>query len=85
MVYAFRGSGQARAEAAREEITLGGSAAGIPYELTGGRVVGKTWIWRASFDYRLTQFIQATMNYDGRAEGGTRIAHTARAEVRAFF
>ncbi|MBI4535060.1 MAG: hypothetical protein HY708_02195 [Ignavibacteriae bacterium] len=85
LVYAFQGAGQARAEFAREEVILGRSLTTFPFELTGGRVVGKTWIWRASFDYRVTQFIQATLNYDGRSEGGRSPIHTARAEVRAFF
>jgi hypothetical protein len=42
-------------------------------------------LWSVAFDYRVTQFIQATMNYDGRTEGGRSPVHTARAEVRAFF
>jgi hypothetical protein len=84
-IYAFQGSGQLRIEASREEILLGRALAVFPFELTGGRVEGKTWLWRAAFDYRVTQFIQATMNYDGRSEGGRSPVHTARAEVRAFF
>jgi hypothetical protein len=85
LVYAFQGAGQARAELSREEIVLGGSSEILPYELTGGRVPGKTWIWRLAIDYRITNFIQATANYDGRSEGGRPPVHTARAEVRAFF
>jgi hypothetical protein len=85
LVYAFQGAGQARAEFSREEIILGGSSATYPYELTGGRVPGKTWIWRLALDYRITNFIQATANYEGRSEGGQPPVHTARAEVRAFF
>lgn len=84
-VYAFQGAGQARVEAAREEILLSRAGDMFPFELTGGRVAGKTYIWRAAFDYRVTQFIQATLNYDGRTEGGRSPVHTARAEVRAFF
>lgn len=85
LVYAFQGSGQARVEASREEILLSRSLDAIPFELTGGRVAGKTYLWRAAVDYRVTQFIQATLNYDGRTEGGQAPVHTARAEVRAFF
>lgn len=84
-VYAFRGAGQARVEASREEILLSKTDASLPYELTGGRVPGKTFLWRAAFDYRVTEFIQATVNYDGRSEGGRAPLHTGRAEVRAFF
>lgn len=84
-VYAFHGSGQLRLEASREEVRLSQSLAVFPFELTGGRVEGMTWLWRVAFDYRLTEFIQSTMNYDGRSEGGRPPVHTARAEVRAFF
>jgi hypothetical protein len=85
LVYAFTGAGQARVEGSREEVRLGRVLEIYPYELTGGRVAGKTWIWRAGFDYRVAQFVQATVAYDGRAEGGQPPVHTARAEVRAFF
>jgi hypothetical protein len=85
VVYAFHGAGQLRVEASREEVRLSQALAAFPFELTGGRVDGKTWLWHVAFDYRVTQFIQATMNYDGRSEGGRSPVHTARAEVRAFF
>ncbi|MEO8169212.1 MAG: hypothetical protein ABI623_13245, partial [bacterium] len=75
LVYAFQGSGQARVEAAREEVLLSRALDTFPFELTGGRVAGKTYIWRAAFDYRVTQFIQATLNYDGRTEGGRSPVH----------
>jgi hypothetical protein len=84
-VYAFQGAGQARVETAREEVLLNRGGDTFPFELTGGRVAGKTYVWRAAFDYRVTQFVQATLNYDGRTEGGRSPVHTARAEVRAFF
>ncbi len=84
-VYAFEGAGQARAEFAREEIKLSRLMESFPFELTGGRVNGRTFIWRIGFDYRVTQFIQANLSYDGRSEGGRAPVHTARAEVRAFF
>jgi hypothetical protein len=85
LVYAFQGAGQARVEGSREEELVGRTLDSYPYELTGGRVAGKTWIWRAGFDYRVTAFIQASATYDGRTEGGSPPVHTARAEVRAFF
>ncbi len=84
-VYSLLGAGQLRAEVSREEVLLAASVTSFPYELTGGRVGGKTYLWRTSFDYRITDFVQATMNYDGRSEGGAPPVHTARAEVRAFF
>ncbi len=85
LVYAFPGSGQARVEAAREEVLLGAPVESIPFELTGGRVGGKTWVWRGSMEYRVTQFLQGSMNYEGRAEGGGTPVHTGRLELRAVF
>jgi len=84
-VYAFRGAGQARLEAGREELNVSRATTELPFELTGGRVPGKTWLWRVSIDYRLVHFIQATLSYNGRSEGGRSPIHNAQAEVRAFF
>jgi hypothetical protein len=84
-VYSLERKGQLRAEVEREEVTLDGSAATLPFELTNGKVVGKTWLWRLSLDYRVAEFIQATVGYDGRSEGARGVVHFARAEVRAFF
>ncbi len=89
-LYSFRGKGQARVEFEREEVSLSGGAvnmktARLPFELTNGRSLGKTWLWRTSLDYRVGNFIQVTVAYEGRAEGGRPTLHSARSEVRAFF
>jgi len=84
-VYSFEDRGQARAEFSREEVTLSHSGKLFPFELTNGMINGKTWLWRISLDYRLTQFIQASLNYGGRREGGRTPVHIGKAEVRAFF
>ncbi len=88
-VYAFLGKGQLRVEAKREEIVLTGSpndpARILPYELTEGRSVGKTFLWSLALDYRLTNNIQLTLDYRGRTEGGRPAIHNARAEAKAFF
>ncbi len=85
LLYSFQERGQGRAELQREEVSIGGTKAVLPFELTGGRVPGRTWLWRVGFDFRLTQFLQASLNYDGRSEGSGNPIHNARAEVRAFF
>lgn len=84
-VYSIRGKGQLRAELTREEVTLRRAGDLVPFELTAGRVRGKSWLWRVGLEYRLTQFIQGFLSYDGRSEGEGVPVHTARAEVRAFF
>jgi hypothetical protein len=85
LVYSFQERGQGRIELQREEVMLNRSRAFLPFEMTGGRLPGKTWLWRVGFEYRLTQYIQSGFSYDGRSEGGRTPIHTARAEVRAFF
>jgi hypothetical protein len=84
-VYALPGTGQFRAEFKREEVIVSGYTAVVPYELTGGKVAGRTWLWQAWFDYRITSNLQLTVNYSGRTEGGRLPVHSARAEARAFF
>jgi len=85
LIYSFEERGQVRGEFSREEITVSQTSLSLPYELTGGRVEGKTWLWKFSLDYRITQFLQTTVIYDGRMEGGGNAIHSGRAEVRAFF
>jgi len=85
VLYSLLGQGQARIEVGREEVILAKATGVLPFELTNGKVTGKTWLWRAALDYRITNFIQSTVTYDGRIEGGGHPVHTASAEVRAFF
>lgn len=83
----FQNAGQVRIDFSREEILLENAPAGllIPFELTGGREDGKTFLWGVTFDYRLSGNLQSSLQYTGRSEQFRRPIHTARAEVRAFF
>ncbi len=89
ITYALLGSGQLRGELEREEVLVSdlppNDSRSLAYELTNGRVVGKTFLWNLAFDYRINQHVQVTVNYHGRTEGGRAPVHTARAEARAFF
>ena len=60
-------------------------ASAVPFELTGGRIEGKTYLWTLAFDYRLSGNMQASLQYQGRLEGAGAPVHSGRAEVRAFF
>ncbi len=57
----------------------------IPYELSNGNPDGKLYVWRSSFDYRLSDFITSFVSYDGRLSNNDPAIHTFRAEIRAFF
>jgi hypothetical protein len=83
--YAIAERAQMRIEMVREEVTLETREAQLPFELTNGKVLGKTWLLQIGMDYRISQVVQASLSYDGRSERGRGIVHTAKAEVRAFF
>jgi hypothetical protein len=87
--YAILSLGQLRAEMQREEVLLSNEKTigtdSYPFEFTNGKAIGKTFQWHVAFDYRISQSVQLTFNYDGRSEGGRAAVHTARAEARAFF
>ena len=83
--FSFSGFGRLRLEFERTELTCNTTANYLPYELTGGNVVGKNMFGRMYFDYRISANLQATANYEGRVQGASKIIHTAHAEVRAFF
>ncbi|MBS1517775.1 MAG: hypothetical protein JSS91_06780 [Bacteroidetes bacterium] len=85
IIYSFALSGRVRAEVERDNVKLNFPDAAFPYELTGGRPVGSSILWRLLFDYSISKNLQATINYDGRSEGGRKVIHTGRAEIKAFF
>ncbi len=81
----FSGLGRLRVEIQRDELNANSSENFIPFELTGGNALGKNYFWRLNFDYRISTYLQSTLSYDGRVQGGGKVVHTARAEVRAYF
>jgi hypothetical protein len=86
---AFPSAGQLRIEFTRKETTLSNvpssSLFSLPYEFTQGNVVGKTFLWQATFEYRLTSNVQLSANYTGRLEGANVPVHQVHMEARAFF
>lgn len=86
-IISFKGSGQMRIDFSREEVTLENNPAGtlVPFDLTAGRLEGKTFLWGISFDYKLSTNLQSSLQYTGRSEQSHDPVHTAKAEVRAFF
>ncbi len=85
LAWSLPNNGRMATEFRREEAVVAGESGGIPYELTQGRTVGKTWLWSFNFEYRLTRFLESTLRYEGRKEQFFRTVHTAGMEVRAFF
>jgi hypothetical protein len=85
MIVSLVERGQIRTDFSREEVVPSDPRATYPFEMTGGRAPGRSWLWDGALDYRLTNFLQASASYNGRSEAGASVVHTARAEVRAFF
>ena len=89
LVYGLPSVGQVRTEVRREESRLASSTGIVPtllpFELTEGKAIGKSWLWRVSVDLQLTSLIQLSVGYFGRQEGAGPVVHTARAEARATF
>lgn len=84
-MYTLPAVGTLRTEISRNEALLSSAPAFVPFDLTQGLIVGKSFFWSLNFEYRISNFIQATLNYFGRAEGKSRVIHTGTAEVRAYF
>jgi hypothetical protein len=84
-IYSFTSVGRIRVEMERSEVVFNQNITTYPYELTSGKLPGKSYFWRAFFDYSISKNIQANVNYDGRLEGSNRVIHTGRAQVTAFF
>lgn len=85
VAYLLRTAGRLRAEFSREEAIVSGESGDLPYELTLGRIPGKTWIWGVGLEYRLTRFLESSMRYEGRKEGFLRVNHAGSMEVKAIF
>jgi len=85
LTYSLSGKGTLRSEISRNEVLLNTNPAFVPFDLTKGLVAGKSYFWTLNFEYRISNFIQATINYFGRAEDKSRVIHTGTAEIRAYF
>jgi len=86
-VIGFQGSGQLRVEFSREEILLGQLPPNysIPFELTGGRDIGRQYLWSAVADYKAGNNVLFSLQYSGRTTSRSSVVHTGKMEVRAFF
>ncbi|MDI6400380.1 hypothetical protein QLX67_00070 [Balneolaceae bacterium ANBcel3] len=55
------------------------------FELTGGAGLGNTWTWSVQSDYRISDFLRANIQYDGRTVTGRPLVQTMRFTVSAVF
>ena len=85
IAYRISEKGSLRFDVSRNEAVISSDILFIPYDLTRGLTAGKSYFWNLNFEYRLSNFVQATVTYSGRAENKSRVIHTGTAELRAFF
>ncbi len=85
LTFSFLRKGRLRTEIERSEIGLNNQNNSVPFEITKGSAVGKNYLLRINFEYRIGANLQTTVGYLGRKQGAGRIIHSLRAEARAYF
>ncbi len=55
------------------------------FEMTDGAGLGNTWSWSVQSDYRISDFLRASAQYDGRTVTGRPTVQTLRFTVSAVF
>lgn len=55
------------------------------FELTDGAGIGQTWAWSLQSDYRISDFLRASLQYDGRTVPARPAIQTLRFTVNAVF
>ena len=85
VTYSMFNKGRLRFELERSEYLVNTDENYIPFEITKGNVIGKNYIGRVNFEYKIGTNLQTTLNYVGRFHGSGRLINTLRAEARAFF
>ncbi len=75
----------ARLEHRRFALTGGPSSSMGEFELTDGAGMGNTWAWSLQSDYRISDFLRASLQYDGRTVPERPAIQTLRFSVNAVF
>ncbi len=74
-----------RLEHRRYSFSGGPSSSMGEFELTDGAGPGNTWAWSLQSDYRISDFLRASLQYDGRTVPGRPAIQTLRFTVNAIF
>lgn len=85
ITYYLTGKGRAAIEAEMATVQATPTTAFVPFEMAGGRRVGRSARWQGSVDYEIGKNFSLLARYDGRKDPLRPIVHTARAEFRAYF
>ena len=83
---ASRWNATARIEWASVSLKGGTRSSGLAfYELTDGRGVGRSILWRVNAWLQITRILRATVTYTGHIPQESRSIHTARMQLSAVF
>jgi hypothetical protein len=85
LVYAFRQKGRASLSTEFTHVRARNVTEALPFELTDGNLEGWNIRWLFNVDYRISNHVNASLNYQGRKEPGQDMIHFGGAEFRAFF
>ena len=67
-------------------VDLAGESRGLAeYELTDGRGPGTSFMWNSSFRYNISEYLRATIQYDGRSPENAPVVHSLRMQLSAVF
>jgi hypothetical protein len=62
-----------------------GQNSSVSYFLTEGLSMGQNLLWTAACQFSVTQFLQLSVQYQGRAMQGHAVIHTGNVTVSALF
>ena len=68
-----------------ENVFKGNSHSPVAYQMLEGLQVGKNLTWRLMFQKNLTEYLDMSINYQGRSNEETNTIHTGTVQLRAFF
>lgn len=57
----------------------------ISYEMLGGLTAGNNFIWNATYQTQLFEYLQLNLQYEGRLTNDNRLIHTGFLQLKALF
>jgi hypothetical protein len=57
----------------------------VAYQMLEGLQPGNNYTWRLLFQKRITKYLDANLNYNGRKSETSNVVHTGSIQLRAFF
>ncbi|MDG5768037.1 hypothetical protein QA596_11220 [Balneolales bacterium ANBcel1] len=82
---AARWQATVRVEYRRFDLSGGPSTTMGEFEMTEGAGLGSTWSWSVQSDYRISDFLRASLQYDGRTVTARPLVQTMRFTMSAVF